>query len=239
MTTDAVLDKVLSLSHSAVVGHLLSDADSLAAEIGATGWIRSIDGGHWHCPDEPPWSLLSSNHAPNLAVFLTDEDAATVFTAGQDLARRLDRLAGVSRHGIGPGWPTWSLDDPRWAEWNGLGPDWVMWSGGPARISLNVSPAYQPGRYRAPPHLHFQIERLDTPSEGLPVDHDRARRIVRSGSPVARWYLAAKNDLPQDVINALQRDEDTAVVAAVESGEKFRTMHAAAQEHMRRHEESP
>lgn len=56
---------------------------------------------------------------------------------------------------------------------------------------------------------------------------------------MARWYLAGENDLPQEVIDALQRDEDTAVVAAVESGEKFRTMLAAAEEHIRRHEGSP
>lgn len=105
-------------------------------------------------------------------------------------------------------------------------------------MSLIVQPAYQPGRHRSPPHLHFQIERLDTPAEGLPADPDRARRIATSGSPVARWYLAGEADLPEDVIDTLRHDSDPAVVAAIESGEKYRNMHAAAQEHMRRHENS-
>lgn len=237
MISDAVLDMVLSVTRSAAGGKLLSDVDSLAAGIESAGWVRAVDGGHWYCPGEPAWSLLSSDHAPNLAVFLTDEDAAPVFTTGQELARRLDQEEGLRRRGSDPGWPSWSREDPRWAEWTGLGADWVMWDGGPARISLNVQPAYQPGRHRSPPHLHFQIERLDTPPEGLPADPERARRIIGSGSPMARWYLAGEVDLPEDVIDALRHDMDAAVVAAVESGEKFRTMHATAQEHLRRHGE--
>ncbi|MHA7220302.1 hypothetical protein ACX80L_15620 [Arthrobacter sp. MDT1-48-3] len=237
MVNDAVLDKVLFVTHEAVSNDLLSDADSLAAGIEAAGWVRAVDGGHWYYPDEPSWSLLSSDHAPNLAVFLTEEDASVVFTTGQELARRLDQNEDLHQHESRPGWPTWSPDDARWAEWTGLGPDWVMWDGGPARISLNVQPAYQPGRHRSPPHLHFQIERLDTPTEGLPTNFGRARHVAASGSPVARWYLAGEVDLPEDVIDALQRDSDPAVVAAIESGEKYRAMHAAAQEHLRRHDE--
>jgi hypothetical protein len=233
MINDAVLGKVLSVTRKAVSDNLLSDANSLAAGIEAAGWVRAVDGGHWYCPDEPSWSLLSSDHAPNLAFFLTDEDAAAVFTTGQELARRLDQNEDLHQHESGPDWPTWSLDDPRWTERTGLGPDWVMWEGGPARISLIVQPAHQPGRHRAPPHLHFQIERLDTPSEGLLADPDRARHIATSGSAVARWYLAGETDLPEDVIDVLHRDPDPAVVAAVVSGKKFWTMHAAAQEHTR------
>ncbi|WP_104181831.1 hypothetical protein [Arthrobacter sp. B0490] len=237
MTSNAVLDKVLFVTHAAVSGGLLSDADSLAAGIEAAGWVRAVDGGHWYCPDQPSWSLLSSDHAPNLAVFLTDEDAATIFATGQQLARRLDQDARLERYGSDPGWPAWPRDDPRWGEWTGLGADWVMWDGGPARISLNVQPAYQPGGHRSPPHLQFQIGRLDTPPEGLPADLDRAGRIVGSGSPTARWYLAGEVDLPEHVIDALRHDPDSAVVAAVESGDKFRTVHAAAREHTKRHEE--
>lgn len=238
MVNDAVLDKVLSVTRAAVSGGLLSDADSLAAGIEAAGWVRAVDGGHWYCPDEPSWSLLSSDHAPNLAVFLTEEDAAAVFTTGQELARRLDQNEGLHLDGSDTGWPAWSREDPRWAEWSGHEADWVMWDGGPARISLSVQPAYQPDRHRVPPHLHFQIGRLDTPPEGLPADPDRARRIVDSGSPVARWYLAGESELPVDVIDALRRDSDPAVVAALESGATYRTKHAAAQEHIRRHERS-
>lgn len=238
MVNDAVLGKVLSVMRTAVSDGLLSDADSLAAGIEAAGWLRAVDGGHWYCPDAPSWALLSSDHAPNLAVFLTDEDASVVFTTGQELARRLDQNEDLHQTESGAGWPAWSLDDPRWTQRNGLGADWVMWDGGPARMSLIVQPAYQPGRHRSPPHLHFQIERLDTPAEGLPADPDRARRIATSGSPVARWYLAGEADLPEDVIDTLRHDSDPAVVAAIESGEKYRNMHAAAQEHMRRHENS-
>lgn len=237
MVHHAVLDKVLFVTREAISNGLLSDADSLAAGIEAAGWVRAVDGGHWYCPDEPSWSLLSSDYAPNLAVFLTEEDTAVVFTTGRELARRLDQNEDLHQHESGPDWPTWSSDDARWKEWTGLGPDWVMWDGGSARISLNVQPAYQPGGHRSPPHLHFQIERLDTPSGGLPPDPDRARQITASGSPTARWYLAAEVDLPEDVIDALRRDPDPAVVAAVESGERYRTMHATAQDHMRRHDE--
>lgn len=236
MIDDAILDAILAMTHSAVRGKLLADVDSLAIGIEAAGWARAVDGGHWYCPGEPAWSLLSSDHAPNLAVFLTDDDATTVFRTGQDLARRLDRAEGLRRHGPDPRWPSWSPDDPRWAEWTGLGADWVMWDGGPARISLNVRPAHQPGRHYSPPHLHFQIGRLDTPSEGLPADPERARHTVNSGSTVARWYLAGEVDLPEDIVNILRRDPDAAVVAAVESGQKFRTMHTAAQDHIRRHD---
>ncbi|MHA7146298.1 hypothetical protein ACX80U_16435 [Arthrobacter sp. TmT3-37] len=168
MVNDAVLDKVLFVTREAVNSDLLSDADSMAAGIEAAGWVRAVDGGHWYCPDEPSWSLLSSGYAPNLAVFQTEEDASVVFTTGLDLARRLDQSEDLHQHESGPGWPTWSRDDARWAEWTGLGPDWVMWDGGPTRISLNVQPAYQPSRHRSPPHLHFQIERLDTPTDGFP-----------------------------------------------------------------------
>jgi hypothetical protein len=237
MINDAVLDTVLSVTHSAVSGGLLSDVDSLAAGIEAAGWVRAVDGGHWYYPDEPSWSLLSSDYAPNVAVFLTDKDAVTVFRTGQELSRRLDQDEGLRRHGSGPGWPAWSQDDPRWSEWTGLEAAWEMWKGGPARISLNVQPAYQPGPHRVPPMLHFQIERLDTPPEGLPADPDRARHVARSGSSVARWYLAGGNNVPQDVVDTLRRDEDPAVVAAVESGEKLRNMQAAAEGLIRTQEE--
>lgn len=238
MTTDAVLDKVLSVTRGAVGEGLLSDVDSLSAGIEAAGWVRAVEGGRWLCPDEPSWSLWPSGHAPNLAVFFEDEDAAVVFTTGQKLSRLLDHDQGLHRQGLDPGWPAWSPDDLRWTQWTGLEADWVMWDGGPARISLNVRPAHQLGRIRVAPHLHFQIERLDTPSEGLPPDHDRARRITRSGSSLARWYLAGEADLPEDVVNALSRDGDPTVVAAVEAGDKIRSMHVASEAFRRTHDAS-
>lgn len=228
MTADAVLEKVLSVVRAGAHENLLADVDSLAGGIEAAGWVRAVGGGWWVCPGEPAWSLLSSDYAPNLAVFFVDEDPATVFAIGQAIARRLDRPdEGLTRHGLDPGWPSWSHDDVRWAEWDGLGADWVMWDGGPARFSLNVRPSYQPGRVRDPPNLHFQIERIDTPPEGLPVDVKRARRIAQSGSPTARWYLAGELELPEDVIDALRQDREVAVVAAIEAGEEMRRAYAA------------
>lgn len=227
MTTRAVVDSVLTVTRAAVSGSLLSDADSLAAGIGVANWVRSVRGGDWLFPDVPTWHLLPSDHAPNLAVFFSDEDVSTVVAAGQELVRRLDQEEGLLRHGPDPGWFDWLPSDQRWAEWDGLDADWLTWDGRLARVSLNVTPARQARRVRVLPNLHFQIERIDTPSEGLPVDNDRARRIARSGSPVARWYLAGQPVLPDDVVKMLRRDDDSAVVAAVEGGEARREMHAS------------
>lgn len=227
MTTRSVVDSVLTVTRAAVSGSLLSDADSLAAGNEAANWVRSVRGGEWLFPDMPNWLLLSSDHVPNLSVFFNDEDVSTVIAAGQELARRLDQEESLIRHGSDPGWSDWSPSDQRWAEWDDPLPDWLMWDGGPARVSLNVVPARQLTHVRVRPNLHFAIERLDTPPEGFPVDNDRARRIARSGSPVARWYLAGQPVLPDDVVEMLRNDEDPAVAAAVESGEELRNMHRA------------
>ncbi|MBF4463236.1 MULTISPECIES: hypothetical protein [unclassified Rathayibacter] len=222
MTSDAVLDSVRLLARAAATEELLSDVDSLSAGITAAGWVRNVNGGQWSREGQPGWSLFSSDHAPGLAVFLSDDDVQVVYACGQELARRLDREEGLRRHGADPGWPDWAREDPRWTDWSGLEADWVTWHGGPARVSLNVRPAYQPGRIVEPPHLHFQIERLDTPSDGLPEDDEHDRLVARTGSSLARWHLAGKMRLPDDVVRALEKDDDPAIVAAVKGYEKFR-----------------
>lgn len=180
MTTRSVVDSVLTVTRAAVSGSLLSDADSLAAGNEAANWVRSVRGGEWLFPDMPNWLLLSSDHVPNLSVFLSDEDVSTVIAAGQELARRLDQEESLIRHGSDPGWSDWSPSDQRWAEWDDPLPDWLMWDGGPARVSLNVVPARQLTHVRVRPNLHFAIERLDTP-----------RRVSRSTTTVLVGLLAA------------------------------------------------
>ena len=46
--------------------------------------------------------------------------------------------------------------------------------------------------------------------------------MVREGSVPRRWYLAAQEDLPDDVVQALTLDEDPAVEAALEAGARQR-----------------
>jgi hypothetical protein len=132
----------------------------------------------------------------------------------------------LQRHEGGPGWPDWNRDDPRWDDWTGFDADWVTWDGGPALLSLNVRAAYQPGRIRTAPHLHFQIERLDTPAEGLPHDEERDRRVAQTGSPYARWHLAGQMELSGDIVQTLELDDDPAVVTALRAYEKFRRLDA-------------
>ncbi|MDO9397167.1 MAG: hypothetical protein Q7T71_11525 [Herbiconiux sp.] len=193
MTNEDALDTVLVLAGRAVSADLLHDIDALSAAVEAAGWRRSATGGLWTLPDEPSWALISADHAPNLAVFVDDDDVQVVYALGQELARRLDRLDGASRQAGGSGWPAWERDDPRWAGWSGLEADWETWEGGPARLSLNVRPASRAGRALVRPNLHVQLERLDTPSEGLPPDPDRAERIRRSGSDAERWHLSGES----------------------------------------------
>ena len=178
MTITDMLDNVMAIAREAVAGDLLTDIDSLSTTVRAVGWIPEVEGGRWSMPGAPAWALLSSDHAPNLAVFFQDDDSGPVFTAAQELARRLDGESGVRRRVDSPEWPEWPPQDPRWATWDGLSADWVTWEGGPAVLSLNVRPALQPGRFRVPPSLHFQIERIDTPAEGLPDDDDLDRHIA-------------------------------------------------------------
>jgi hypothetical protein len=162
MKDGAVFDYVVSVTRAAVSGGLLFDADSLATGIEAAGWARATEIGHWHCPDEPSWSLWSSNHPPNLAVFYSDKDASTVLIAGQELAQHLDQDGNMHRRGSALNWPAWLQNDPHWDEWTGLEADWVIWDGGPAQISLDVRPVRQPGAVLLPPRLHLQVERIGT-----------------------------------------------------------------------------
>ncbi|MDH6238388.1 hypothetical protein [Cryobacterium sp. CG_9.6] len=139
-----------------------------------------------------------------------------------NLLSEVDSLAaGIERSGWvrGAEGGRWLCpDDQAWNLWSAdHAADWVTWHGGEATVSINVQPAQQPGRVRVPAHLQFAIERIDTPSEGLPRDDERALRVARTGSPVARWYLAGEDDLPDDIVELLRHDEDPAVSAAVDA----------------------
>lgn len=226
-TPDAVdtVNAVVAITNAATQSDLLDEGDALAAGVHATGWIRGVQGGWWLRPAQPSWSLLSSEHPVGFAIFFEDENPAIVFATAQDIARRIDaEVPGVEREAESPDWSTWALDDPRWdEEWDGGGPDWVNWGGGQARVALNVDPERQLGRFRVRPHLHLQIERTDTPHEGLPADDERSRRVTREGTPIARWHLAAQQQLPIDVIDALTLDDDPAIVVAI-AREGFRPL---------------
>ncbi|MBG6215037.1 hypothetical protein RCH23_003010 [Cryobacterium sp. CAN_C3] len=58
------------------------------------------EGGRWLHPDSPAWDLWSADHAPNLSVFFSGEDA-TVFALGQELAHLVDAIGGdAHRYGF-------------------------------------------------------------------------------------------------------------------------------------------
>ncbi len=95
-------------------------------------------------------------------------------------------------------------------------------------LSLYVGEQHRENRHRVPALLVLDVQRADTPHEGLAADPERARRLAREGSAITRWYLAGEDHLPEDVVVLLAADEDPAVVAASEADEGRRDPAAAA-----------
>ncbi|MEH3078764.1 MAG: hypothetical protein PGN11_19230 [Quadrisphaera sp.] len=224
LTGPGVPEPVLGILREAVVAGLLDDADSLAAGLERVGWQRGWNGGHWTCPTHREWSVQSSAHPPSLSVFADGEHEA-VAGAFTFLARHLGS-GGTGRpldH---------ELDPDRL--------DWPRWTTADVEVSLHLSrfPSLHPLPDRlealaAPCSLQLAVERTDAPREGLPWDHERALCLARHGSPVERWYLAAQDDLTDDVVEVLQDDDDPVVVAALEDGAHQREVHREDEEERR------
>ena len=210
----AVPEAVKALLDVADADTLLRDAESLATGLADAGWMPDVESGRFAAGD---WDLLSSAWAPNVSVFFEgeeDEVRVRAQAVASFLSSRTERWAF---HTDGDDWSEWTLDDVRWTEgdWMALHP--LEWRGGGVVVSLIIRPDYQPGKVLAPANLHIGIDRADAPPEGLPRDDERARRVVREGSVIDRWFLAGEPELPDDVIAALEDDPDSRVRAAAES----------------------
>ncbi|MDF2990355.1 MAG: hypothetical protein K0S37_869 [Microbacterium sp.] len=214
-----VPEAVGALLDAADADTLLSDAESLAEGLAGAGWTPEVESGRFGADE---WDLLSSAWAPNVSVFFEGgevEVRARAQAMASVLSARPERWVFRTD---GDDWSSWTLDDPRWSEGDVMAADPLEWHGSGVVVSLYVRPEVQPGKVLAPANLHLAIERADTPPEGLPPDDDRARRVLREGSVVDRWYLAGEHDLPGDVIAALEADPDSRVRAAAESERWYR-----------------
>ncbi|NAZ76067.1 hypothetical protein GTQ99_11685 [Kineococcus sp. T13] len=201
--TSDVPDGVLQLLRSALRGDLLTDVEAMATALHEAGWTPCTHGGSWTHGNDPAWSVQSSDHAPNVSIFAEGDH--------QVLLQRAAALRTLIDSGqVGPA----QAGDPD--------PDWVTWSGGEVVLSLNVSPRRSLGGHVVPAVLQLAAERADTPSEGLAPDPERARQLAREGSPIARWYLAGQDVLPDDVVAVLAADADPAVRAALAANEQQR-----------------
>ena len=188
----------------------LSSVEAMAAALTGTGWGRGTTSGSWCYAADASWTVESGGHPPNLSIFTQGE--------GEHEYQRLLHLGGALRSLIDSG----QVGAVQRGEPD---PDWSTWSGGNVVLSLNVAPQRrlgERGEHLLPALLHLAVERADTPSEGLPFDLPRARRLVQEGSPIARWYLAGEDLLPDDVAALLATDEDPAVVAALDANDEHR-----------------
>ncbi|KTS55774.1 hypothetical protein NS206_14860 [Microbacterium testaceum] len=212
-------EAVLALLAATDADTLLRDAESLATGLADAGWTPDVESGRFAAGD---WDLLSSAWAPNLSVFFEgeeDEVRVRAQAVASFLTSRTDRWAF---HTEGDDWSGWPLDDVRWTEGDWMAAHPLEWRGGGVIISLYLQPDYRPGKILAPANLHIGVDRADTPPEGLFRDDERARRVVRDGSVVDRWFLAGEHDLPDDVIAALENDPDSRVRVAAESERWYR-----------------
>lgn len=142
---------------------------------------------------------------PDLSIFSAGEDEHLLHVAGA-----LRTLMGSARVvAMRPGEPD---------------PEVGRWFGGEVVFSLYASTQRRMGKHPVPGVVQLGIERADTPSEGLAVDRQRARRLAREGSPIDRWYLASHVHLPQDVEAVLAADEDADVVAALNDNKARRRL---------------
>lgn len=204
-------DAVTTLLRAADANSLLRDAEGLAEVLTGCGWTPDVESGRFAADG---WDLLSSAWAPNVSVFFDGAEHAVREAALAVAAAMKSEPHRWTFDSEGPDWSTWSVDDPRW-DTDDL--DWLVWEGADVVVSLFMAGETPAGPGSLPSHLHLAIERADTPSEGLTRDDERARRVLREGSVVDRWYLAGERDLPADVIEALENDPDPRVRAAAES----------------------
>lgn len=204
-------DAVTTLLRAADANLLLRDAEGLVEVLTGCGWTPDVESGRFSTDG---WDLLSSAWPPNVSVFFDGDDHPVRVAALAVAAAMKAEPHRWSFDSEGPDWSTWAVDDARWDE-DDL--DWLMWEAEDVMVSLFTAGETPAGPGTLPPHLHLAIGRADTPSEGLPRDDERARRVVREGSVVDRWYLAGERELPEDVIEALENDPDPRVRAAAES----------------------
>jgi hypothetical protein len=222
VSTDApapLPDAVRALLESADADALLRDAESLAEGLTDAGWTPEVESGRFGADD---WDVLSSAWAPDVSVFF-EGDETEVRMRAQAVASFLTAQPGRwAFRTDGDDWSGWTLDDARWTRGDWMATYPLEWHGRGVVVSLYVRPDYQPGKMLAPSNLHLGIEREDTPADGLPRDDARARRLLRDGSVIDRWYLAGQHELPDDVIAALEDDPDSRVRAAAESERWYR-----------------
>ena len=209
-----VPEVVLLLLRHAVGADLLTSTESMAAALTASGWVREVGSGSWSCAADPRWSVQSAGHPPGLSVFCTG-DPQHLAHLTRALHALLDsggveglRVGAVQPGEADPGWRTWSTGRP----------------GEQVILLLHVGEQHRVNEHQVPALLILEVERADTPHEGLPPDPERARRLAREGSATTRWYLAGEDHLPEDVVDLLAADEDPAVVAALEANEGRRDL---------------
>ncbi|MEJ5914005.1 hypothetical protein [Pseudokineococcus sp. 1T1Z-3] len=199
------------LLRAGVSGRLLVDVDAMAGHLDAAGWVRGLLSGSWECPDAPAWSVGSSDHDPHVSVFAHGSDDLVTRTS-EGLKALLDSGdAGAVR----PGEPD---------------SHWILWHTDAVVVSLHASAGRRFGRRWVDASLHLALERTDTPPEGRPHDPDRDLAVARTGSPVARWYLAGQDVLADDVVAQLAGDDDPAVRAALAAGAEERQITKEQQE---------
>ncbi|NAZ80947.1 hypothetical protein GTR02_03845 [Kineococcus sp. R8] len=201
----AVPDGVLLLLAAAVRGDLLTDADGMAAALRDAGWRPAAAGGTWTCAADPSWAVESVDHPPTASVLLSGWD--------HPVARAATGLRALLDAGEG-----------------GFAPDGDgrRWSGGHATVLLRLARQEWVGSRLAPALVQLDLTSPAGPAPAADVAAPRpaaqARRTARDGTPVARWYLAADPDLPDDVVAVLARDADPAVVAALAAAEPLRRL---------------
>lgn len=207
-------EAVHALLDAADANGLLRDGESLAAGLVEAGWTPEVESGRF---GSDGWDLLASAWAPSVSVFF-EGDTASVRARALAVASVLRTTTGALRT-EGPDWSGWAVDDGRWDAHE------IDWLEGTARgvvIHLYTAGETEAGPGTLPAHLHLSLARADTPSEGLPRDDERSRRVVREGSVVERWFLVGERELPDDVIVALEDDPDSRVRAAAESERGYR-----------------
>ncbi|MEV7758178.1 hypothetical protein AB0O16_13575 [Microbacterium sp. NPDC089180] len=204
-------DAVTALLRAADADTLLRDADALADTLADAGWAPDVESGRFSADG---WDVVSSAWPPNVSVFRDGE----LLDVRRDALSIVATLHAEPHRWVfdteGPDWSGWSADDPRWDD---EPVDWLLWRGQGVVVQLFTAPAMTAGPGTLPPHLHLAIEREDSPSEGLPRDEARDRRVASEGSVVERWFLVGEHDLPDEMLAALEGDPDQRVSAAAVS----------------------
>lgn len=208
LTTAVTPSGVLQLVRAAAQRGLLDDVESLASGLEHAGWRRDTHGGWWTYEHDPAWTLGSSVDPAGFSAFATGADdlvAAAADEVASHLSGGWHRRTGRGRAGR-------------------LRRSALAGRSGQRGAVLHPTKTVQlPHKtIEVPCSLQLAASRPDAPSDWQPPDHERSRRVVREGSALRRWYLAAQEDLPDDVVQALALDEDPSVVAALEAGARQR-----------------